>query len=338
MMSSWISTRLAARDIHYGWVMVAVTFLTSLISSASVGAPGVFILPLEKEFGWSTTQISSALSIRLLLFGLMAPFAAAMMARFGLRNVVVSALSIIMAGLVASLTMTQAWHLIALWGFVVGFGTGMTAMVLGATVATRWFVARRGLVVGILSASVATGQLIFLPILAYLTDAFGWRMAMGLMCVMLAFAAMAVLLLMRDRPSDLGLRPFGDDGTAPAPTAPPAASIVATALATLRDAARTRVFWILFGTFFICGASTNGLVQTHLIPMCADFGIPATTSATLLAAGCRIVTTTAGCCSGITACADCRCCSCRSPTSRSMDCRFSRCSTASTGSLPFRRP
>lgn len=284
MMSSWISTRLAARDIHYGWVMVAVTFLTSLISSASVGAPGVFILPLEKEFGWSTTQISSALSIRLLLFGLMAPFAAAMMARFGLRNVVVSALSIIMAGLVASLTMTQAWHLIALWGFVVGFGTGMTAMVLGATVATRWFVARRGLVVGILSASVATGQLIFLPILAYLTDAFGWRMAMGLMCVMLAFAAMAVLLLMRDRPSDLGLRPFGDDGTAPAPTAPPAASIVATALATLRDAARTRVFWILFGTFFICGASTNGLVQTHLIPMCADFGIPATTSATLLAA------------------------------------------------------
>ena len=284
MMSSWISTRLAARDIHYGWVMVAVTFLTSLISSASVGAPGVFILPLEKEFGWSTTQISSALSIRLLLFGLMAPFAAAMMARFGLRNVVVSALAIIMAGLVASLTMTQAWHLIALWGFVVGFGTGMTAMVLGATVATRWFVARRGLVVGVLSASVATGQLIFLPILAYLTDAFGWRIAMGLMCVMLAIATMAVLLLMRDRPSDLGLRPFGDDGTVPAPAPPPAASIVATALITLRDAARTRVFWILFGTFFICGASTNGLVQTHLIPMCADFGIPATTSATLLAA------------------------------------------------------
>lgn len=284
MMSSWISTRLAARDIHYGWVMVGVTFLTSLISSASVGAPGVFILPLEKEFGWTTTQISSALSIRLLLFGLMAPFAAAMMARFGLRNVVVSALAIIMAGLVASLTMTQAWHLIALWGFVVGFGTGMTAMVLGATVATRWFVARRGLVVGILSASVATGQLIFLPILAYLTDAFGWRIAMGLMCVMLALAAMAVLLFMRDRPSDLGLRPFGDDGTAPVPVAPPAASIIATALKTLRDAARTRVFWILFGTFFICGASTNGLVQTHLIPMCADFGIPATTSATLLAA------------------------------------------------------
>lgn len=284
MISSWVSARLAARDIHYGWVMVAVTFLTSLISSASVGAPGVFILPLEKEFGWSTTQISSALSIRLLLFGLMAPFAAALMVRFGLRNVVISALTIISLGLLASLAMTQAWHLIALWGFVVGFGTGMTAMVLGATVATRWFVAQRGLVVGILAASVATGQLIFLPIMAYLTEAFGWRTAMGTMCVMLAFAAVTVLLFMSDRPSDLGLRPYGDKGDAPVPATPPATSIIAAAFAALRDASKTRVFWILFGTFFVCGASTNGLVQTHLIPMCADFGIPATTSASLLAA------------------------------------------------------
>lgn len=283
MISSWVAARLAKRDIHYGWVMVAVTFLTSLISSASVGAPGVFILPLEKEFGWSTTQISSALSIRLLLFGLMAPFAAALMERFGLRKVVVSALAIIAAGLLASLAMTQAWHLIALWGFVVGFGTGMTAMVLGATVAARWFVARRGLVVGILSASVATGQLIFLPILAHITDAMGWRTALGLMCLMLIVAASLVFLLMRDRPSDMKMLPFGDDGSTPAvkPAHPPTISTVFTVL---KDASQTRVFWVLFGTFFICGASTNGLVQTHLIPMCADFGIPATTSATLLAA------------------------------------------------------
>lgn len=284
MISAWVSARLAARGIHYGWIMVAVTFLTALISSASVGAPGVFILPLEKEFGWSTTQISSALSIRLLLFGLIAPFAAALMVRFGLRNVVMSALTIIAIGLLASLAMTQAWHLIALWGFVVGFGTGMTAMVLGATVATRWFVAHRGLVVGILAASVATGQLIFLPIMAYLTEAYGWRVALGTMCVMLALAALNALLFMTDRPSDLGLRPVGDDGTAPAAPAPAANSIVAAAFSALRDASKTRVFWILFGTFFICGASTNGLVQTHFIPMCADYGIPATTSASLLAA------------------------------------------------------
>ena len=239
---------------------------------------------LEKEFGWSTTQISSALSIRLLLFGLMAPFAAALMVRFGLRNVVMSALTIITIGLLASLAMTEAWHLIALWGFVVGFGTGMTAMVLGATVATRWFVAHRGLVVGILAASVATGQLIFLPVMAYLTEAFGWRAAMGTMCVMLAIAAAMVLLFMSNRPSDLGLRPVGDDGTAPVPAAPPATSIVSAAFTALRDASKTRVFWILFGTFFVCGASTNGLVQTHFIPMCADFGISTTMSASLLAA------------------------------------------------------
>ncbi|MDO8979958.1 MAG: MFS transporter [Afipia sp.] len=284
MISAWVSARLADRGIHYGWVMVAVTFFTALISSASVGAPGVFILPLEKEFGWSTTQISSALSIRLLLFGLMAPFAAALMVRFGLRNVVISALTIIAVGLLASLAMTQAWHLIALWGFVVGFGTGMTAMVLGATVATRWFTAHRGLVVGILAASVATGQLIFLPVMAYLTETFGWRTAMGTMCVMLAVAAVMVLLFMSDRPSDLGLRPVGDDGTGPVPAAPPATSIISTAFAALRDASKTRVFWILFGTFFVCGASTNGLVQTHFIPMCADFGISTTMSASLLAA------------------------------------------------------
>ncbi len=284
MISAWVSARLTARGIHYGWVVVAVTFFTALVSSASVGAPGVFILPLEKEFGWSTTQISSALSIRLLLFGLMAPFAAALMVRFGLRNVVMSALTIITIGLLASLAMTEAWHLIALWGFVVGFGTGMTAMVLGATVATRWFVAHRGLVVGILAASVATGQLIFLPVMAYLTEAFGWRAAMGTMCVMLAIAAAMVLLFMSNRPSDLGLRPVGDDGTAPVPAAPPATSIVSAAFTALRDASKTRVFWILFGTFFVCGASTNGLVQTHFIPMCADFGISTTMSASLLAA------------------------------------------------------
>jgi MFS family permease len=284
MISSWVSARLATRDIHYGWVMVAVTFLTSLVSSATVGAPGVFILPLEKEFGWTTTQVSSALSIRLLLFGLMAPFAAALMARFGLRSVVISALSIIAAGLIASLAMTQAWHLIALWGFVVGFGSGLTAMVLGATVATRWFTARRGLVIGILAASVATGQLIFLPIMARLTETYGWRTAVATMCVMLGVAALAALLLMRDRPSDLGLRPFGEDPATPQTAVAPAAPAISMAFTVLRDAAQTRVFWILFGTFFICGASTNGLVQTHLIPMCADFGIPATTSATLLAA------------------------------------------------------
>jgi MFS family permease len=168
---------------------------------------------------------------------------------------------------------------------VIGIGTGMTALVLGATISTRWFAARRGLVVGILTASVATGQLVFLPLLASLTERFGWRLALGFVCIMLGVSALAVLLVMRDRPSDVGLRPFGDEGTEPLP-APPVnhGSITAVALGTLRDASKSRAFWILFATFFVCGASTNGLVQVHLIPMCLDFGIPQVQAASLLAA------------------------------------------------------
>ena len=285
MISNWLSAALARRNIHYGWVMVGVTFFTSLISAGTVGAPGVFIVPLQHEFGWSTAEISSALSIRFILFGLMAPFAAALLNRYGLRNVTLSALLIVASALVASLAMTRFWQLMLLWGVVIGIGTGMTALVLGATIAARWFATRRGLVVGILTASIATGQLVFLPLLAAITEWMGWRTALALVCVMLAVAASAVLLLMRDRPGDLGLRPFGDEGTQPLPAPPPnAAPIMAAALGTLRDAAKQRVFWILFATFFICGASTNGLIQVHLIPMCLDFGIPQVEAASLLAA------------------------------------------------------
>ena len=285
MISNWLAAALARRNIHYGWVMVGATFFAALVSAGTVGAPGVFIVPLQREFGWTTAEISSALSIRFMLFGLMAPFAAALLNRYGLRNVTLLAQLIVISALVASLAMTKVWQLMLLWGVVIGIGTGMTAAVLGATIATRWFVARRGLVVGILSASVATGQLLFLPLLASLTERFGWRIALSLICAMLAVSACLVLLLMSDRPSDLGLRPFGDTGTEPLPAPPPAtAPIIAAALGTLRDAAKTRVFWILFATFFICGASTNGLIQVHLIPMCLDFGIPQVQAASLLAA------------------------------------------------------
>ncbi|MBI5264179.1 MAG: MFS transporter [Bradyrhizobium sp.] len=285
MISNWLAARLDRRNIHYGWVMVGVTFLAALISAGTVGAPGVFIVPLQKEFGWSTAEISSALSIRFILFGLIAPFAAALLNRYGLRSVTLVAQLIVVSALVASLAMTQIWQLMLLWGVVIGIGTGMTALVLGATIATRWFSARRGLVVGIMTASVATGQLVFLPLLASLTERHGWRVALALVCVMLGVSALAVLLVMRDRPSDVGLRPFGDEGTEPLP-APPVtkAPIMAAALGTLRDASRSGVFWMLFATFFICGASTNGLVQVHLIPMCLDFGISQVQAAGLLAA------------------------------------------------------
>src|ERR1700736_3390936 len=241
MISDWLSAALARRNIHYGWVMVGVTFFTALVSAGTVGAPGVFIAPLQHEFGWTTAEISSALSIRFILFGLMAPFAAALLNRYGLRNVTLSALLIVASALVASLGMTQVWQLMLLWGVVIGLGTGMTALVLGATIAARWFAARRGLVVGILTASVATGQLVFLPLLASLTERVGWRMALGLICVMLGVAAFAVLLVMRARPSDPELRPFGDEGAEPLPAPPPnTAPIMAAALGAVRGAARAR--------------------------------------------------------------------------------------------------
>ncbi|UKJ76411.1 MFS transporter [Azospirillum brasilense] len=281
MLSSPVAAALARRNVHYGWAVVGVTFLTMLVSAGAVGAPGVLLLPLQREFGWSTADISVALAIRLLLFGLMGPFAAALINRYGVKRMVLSSLTLVSGGLLLSLAMREVWQLILLWGFVVGFGTGLTAMVLGATVATRWFSRRRGLVVGLLTASSATGQLVFMPLLSMLTEQMGWRVALALLCGLLWVAALAVLALMRDRPSDLGLAAYGEEGGAAAP--PPAGSVVAAALGALRDASRTRVFWVLFATFFICGASTNGLIQTHLIPLCVDFGVPEVRAASLLA-------------------------------------------------------
>ncbi len=283
MLSSRLAASLARRNIHYGWAVVAVTFLTMLVSAGAVGAPGVLLLPLQREFGWSTSDISAALAIRLLLFGLIGPFAAALINRYGVRRMALSSLTLVGGGLLLSLAMREVWQLVLLWGVVVGFGTGLTALVLGATVATRWFSARRGLVVGLLTASSATGQLIFMPLLSMLTEQMGWRVALSLMCGLLGLAALAVLAVLRDRPSDVGLPPFGEKGNAPTPAAAPSLTIAGAAVGALRDAAKTRVFWVLFATFFICGASTNGLVQTHLIPLCVDFGVPEVRGAGLLA-------------------------------------------------------
>ncbi|MGF7160931.1 MFS family permease [Rhodoligotrophos appendicifer] len=284
MISTLVAGALRQRNIHYGWVVAGVTFLTMLVTAGAVGAPGVFIVPLEREYGWAASDISSALAIRFALFGLMGPFAAVFMNRFGLRRMVVIAMMIIISGLGLSLFMTEIWQLVLLWGVVVGIGTGLTAIVLGATVATRWFSSRRGLVVGLLSASSATGQLVFLPLLASMTEAFGWRTSLAFVCVMLAVAALAVLLLMRDRPADLGLPAYGDTALTPTPVQSGGlGALLLSPLIILRDAARTGVFWVLFGTFFICGASTNGLIQTHFIAMCGDYGIAAVSAAGLLA-------------------------------------------------------
>jgi len=284
MAPSRLAAALARRNIHYGWVVVAVTFLAMLVTAGAMGAPGVLIVPLEREFGWDNAQISTALALRLLLFGLFGPFAAAFMNRFGVRRVTLCALTLITAGLLASLAMTRVWQLVLLWGVVVGIGTGLTAIVLAATVATRWFTKRRGLVVGLLTASSATGQLVFLPLIAELTGRFGWRLALVFVCGLLVLAAIVALLLMRDRPSDLNLPPYGESAVTPPPPAGTGlVSLLLSPFAVLNEAARVPLFWVLFATFFICGASTNGLIQTHFITLCGDYGLAAVGAASVLA-------------------------------------------------------
>ena len=216
-LSNRLAAAMAERNLYYGWVVAGATFLVMLATAGAMGAPGVIIQPLEKEFGWSTAQISVALAVRLALFGLIAPFAAAFINRFGVRPVVVSAVAMIVAGILASMAMTQVWELVALWGVIVGIGTGMVALVLGATIATRWFVERRGLVVGMLTASSATGQLIFLPLIAKLTQDYGWRSALVFVVAMLLVALFVALMVLRDRPADVGLAPFGERAIQPAP-------------------------------------------------------------------------------------------------------------------------
>jgi sugar phosphate permease len=284
MLADGLAKILARRGVHYGWVVVAVTFLVMLATAAAIGMPGVLIRPLGAEFGWSISSISGPLALRLLLFGAMAPFGAALMARYGLSAVVAIALGLIMLGLgLATFAMGQVWQLWLLWGVVIGGGSGMTALVLGATVASRWFTRRRGLVVGLLTASSATGQLIFLPLAAWLAQTYGWRAALLPAFAACAIAGVLALLFLRDHPADVGLAAFGEPAGTAVSHPPPTASPLRLAFVALRDAAATKTFWILFGTFFICGLSTSGLIQTHFIPFCADFGVGEVVAASVLA-------------------------------------------------------
>jgi sugar phosphate permease len=269
--------------LHYAWVVAAVTFLALLVAAGLRSTPGVLIVPLEAEFGWSRATISFAVGLNIFLYGLIGPFAAAVMDRFGLRRTMLAALALIAAGVALTPLMTRPWQLVLLWGVVVGIGSGSTALVLGATVVARWFATRRGLVMGVLTAATATGQLIFLPILASLAENYGWRSV----SLTVAGAALALLpvvaLAMRDRPEEIGLTRYGaavDEKAAVTVRGNPATR----AITALRDGLRSRDFWLLAGSFFICGASTNGLIGTHLIPACLDHGIPQVAGASLLAA------------------------------------------------------
>jgi sugar phosphate permease len=268
--------------LHYAWVIAAVTFATLLVGAGIRASPGVLVVPLETEFQWSRATISFAVSVNLALYGLIGPFAAALMNRFGIRRTMLAALSAIGFGVALTPLMQQSWQLVVLWGFVVGSGTGFTANVLAATIATRWFTARRGMVMGLLTSATAAGQLLFLPVLAGIASAYGWR-PMAFTVAAAAFALLPmVAILMRDRPADVGLTPYGEPPDAKQST-PSTGNPFAVAIRALGIGLHSRDFYLLAGSFFVCGFSTNGLIGTHLIAACIDNGIPEVTGASLLA-------------------------------------------------------
>ncbi|OKJ94401.1 MFS transporter [Amycolatopsis sp. CB00013] len=268
--------------LHRAWFVAAAAFIALLAAAGFRAAPGVLIDPLHNEFGWSRATIASAVSVNLVLYGLFSPFAAALMERFGMRRVASTALFVVAIGAGGTVFMNASWQLILCWGVLVGVGTGSMAMSFAATVAARWFVRSRGVVTGVLTAAGATGQLIFLPIVANLAVDEGWRTA----SLVIAIAALAVvpvvLLVVRDHPSDVGTTAYGAEPGEVAPVTRTGGS-ARRALSVLGSAARTRTFWLLAVGFAICGATTNGLVSTHFVPAAHDHGMPQTTAAGLLA-------------------------------------------------------
>ncbi|HEX5379469.1 MAG TPA: MFS transporter [Phenylobacterium sp.] len=267
---------------NYAFVVAAAVFVALLSAAALRSAPGVLMLPLEKAFGWNRATVSLAAGVGIFLYGLTGPFAAALMQTFGVRRTVTLALLLMAVSTGLSSMMTQAWQYVATWGVMAGFGSGAVAMVLGATVVNRWFVERRGLVMGLLTASTATGTLVFLPAMAALADHAGWRPVVLTIAGVTAALAPLMWLLLPERPSEIGQLPYGapDDYVEPPP---PANSAIGNALAALARAAKTRTFWLLFAGFFVCGLTTNGLVGTHMIALCGDHGMTETAAAGLLA-------------------------------------------------------
>ena len=270
------------KKLHPAWFAAGVVFLTLFATAGFRATPSVLIVPLEDEFGWSRATISAAVSINVLLYGLMAPFAAALMERFGIRRVVMCALTALGTGALCTIWMNQPWQLMLLWGVVVGLGSGSMALVFAASVAGRWFIEKRGAVMGVLTAATATGQLVFLPGMASLATSQGWRQVSILVASGAFVMVPLIFIFLKEKPSDFGLKPYG----APSdwvPPAPPTMKAAQLAIDSLKRASKSRDFWLLTFSFFVCGLSTSGLIGTHFIPAAHDHGMVEVTAASLLA-------------------------------------------------------
>lgn len=274
-------TGLVPRRVHI-FLVVAATFVALLVSAGLRATPGVLMQPLELHFGWDRATMSFAAAVGIFLYGLVGPFAAALMMTFGIRRTMLGGLMLMAGATFASLWMREPWHYVLSWGVISGIGSGAVASVLGAAIVNRWFATRQGLVMGLLSASTATGALVFLPLLAWLSTGGAWRpvvMAVSLACLALV---PIVALVVPERPGDIGTGRFGEEpGSAP-PAPLKQAGTAGLAISVLLRAGRKPVFWLLFGTFFVCGLTTNGLVGTHMIAFCGDHGIAPVAAAGLL--------------------------------------------------------
>jgi predicted MFS family arabinose efflux permease len=267
---------------HYALTVLGIVFVALLAAAGLRATPGVLMVPWGEAFGWSRSVISFAAATGILLFGMTGPFAAALMQRFGVRTIVLAALALMSASTGLSLFMTQAWQLVLLWGVLSGLGSGCVAQVLSATIVNRWFVQRRGLAMGLLSASTSTGTLIFFPAFSALARAQGWQGVVLAVSAGLALLIPAVALWLPEWPSDVHEVPYGADANHPPPTRV-TGNPLAAAFAALHEGFQNRDFWLLAGTFFVCGFTTNGLVGTHMIALCGDHGMDAVAAGGLLA-------------------------------------------------------
>ena len=262
--------------IFYGWVVVAVTAIVVLLIAGVRSAPGAFLLSMTQEPGWSTSSVSFAAAVGLVVFGLAGPMSGWLMGRIGVRNVVIVSLVVTGLSSLASSTVREIWQLTLLFGLASGFGTGLIASVLAPTVATRWFQRHRGLVTGVLGASSSAGQLVFFPLLTSIAVIAGWRTGAIVLGVLALGLLLPVLLFVRDDPAQVGVRPLGQEGGEIVPVRRPDPRV-------MRRAVRTSDFWFLAGTFFVCGATSNGLVGQHFIPHAVDHGFTQVAAGSALA-------------------------------------------------------
>ncbi|MEA0565607.1 MFS transporter [Lysinibacillus irui] len=270
------------KRVHYSWFILVVTFFSIIVAGITLSSSGVFINPLEKEFQWERSTIALAFAISLFLYGISGPFMAALLEVIGLKKMMLSAMATLIVGITLTFLMNQSWQLIVIWGGIIGLGASLFLTVLSPYVANHWFVKRRGLAVGILTASTATGQLILLPVLAMIIEHYSWRWAMGLILLLSTLMFTLIAIFIKNKPQDVGLNPYGQEEFIEEQTVQQKKNPIHIAFNGLLEAVKIKAFWLLAGSFFICGLSTSGLIGTHFVSYCISFGVPLVTAASLL--------------------------------------------------------